>query len=377
MSSRAEALAQLRDFIPRVPRYAKTRNYVRPGYEEVSRLSRWIRYRVISEEECVQSVLDSHPAEAAEKFLQELLWRVYWKGWLELRPSVWDSYRKDLISLSSTHKDSDSYQRAINGDTQLSFFNEWVSELVTTGYMHNHTRMWFASVWIFTLNLPWQLGARFMYHHLLDGDPASNTLSWRWVAGLHTPGKIYVARPDNIATYSDARWTPKPAELRVDPAPPRPETLLPLVELPPLSSETPPEASLIILHDDDLSADLSGEFAGRGAHYCVFAPSLVESSRQKIALMSELRGDTAQRVRGPLVSSAEEVSVLARKVGCDRAHTMMPRVGFERDSVTRLSSELRASRIPVVYHRRAWDERLMPHARSGFFKFWERIKSSL
>ena len=50
--------------------------------------------------------------------------------------------------------------------------------------MHNHVRMWFASIWIFTLNLPWQLGADFFMQHLLDGDPASNTLSWRWVAGI-------------------------------------------------------------------------------------------------------------------------------------------------------------------------------------------------
>jgi deoxyribodipyrimidine photo-lyase len=66
-----------------------------------------------------------------------------------------------------------------------------VQELVETGYLHNHARMWFASIWIFTLRLPWELGADFFLRHLLDGDAASNTLSWRWVAGLHTKGKHY------------------------------------------------------------------------------------------------------------------------------------------------------------------------------------------
>ena len=63
--------------------------------------------------------------------------------------------------------------------------------------------MWFASIWIFTLNLPWQLGADFFMQHLLDGDPASNTLSWRWVAGIQTKGKNYLARKSNIEKYSN------------------------------------------------------------------------------------------------------------------------------------------------------------------------------
>ena len=114
---------------------------------------------------------------------------------------------------SKTAPWGDEYRSALAAQTHLPFFNEWVSELETTGYLHNHTRMWFASVWIFTLKLPWQLGALHMYRHLLDGDPASNTLSWRWVAGLQTKGKSYLARPDNIEKYSEGRWRPKQGEL--------------------------------------------------------------------------------------------------------------------------------------------------------------------
>ena len=70
-------------------------------------------------------------------------------------------------------------------------------------HLHNHTRMWFASIWIFTLKLDWQLGADFFLRHLIDGDAASNTLSWRWVGGLHTKGKTYLAKADNIARYTE------------------------------------------------------------------------------------------------------------------------------------------------------------------------------
>ena len=65
--------------------------------------------------------------------------------------------------------------------------------------------MWFASIWIHTLELQWELGADFFLKHLLDGDPASNTLSWRWVAGIHTKGKNYIARKSNIEKYSNIK----------------------------------------------------------------------------------------------------------------------------------------------------------------------------
>ena len=84
-----------------------------------------------------------------------------------------------------------------------------LDELRTEGWLHNHTRMWFASIWIFTLRLPWPLGAALFEHHLKDADAASNTLSWRWVAGIQTPGKHYLARAENIARYTNGRFDPR------------------------------------------------------------------------------------------------------------------------------------------------------------------------
>ena len=79
-------------------------------------------------------------------------------------------------------------------------------KLKKNNYLHNHTRMWFASIWIFTLKLPWQLGAEFFLKNLYDGDSASNTLGWRWVGGLQTAGKHYLAREDNIRKYTNNRY---------------------------------------------------------------------------------------------------------------------------------------------------------------------------
>ena len=167
----------------------------------VSCLSPFIKKRIIHERTILENCLKNNKYGNIEKFIQEIFWRTYWKGWLEGRKKVWEDYNKKLaflkddVNFKSLKKD---YSKAVNGNSGIDCFDSWVNELVTTGYLHNHSRMWFASIWIFTLNLPWELGADFFYKNLLDADPASNTLSWRWVAGLQTEGKIYLASEENI-----------------------------------------------------------------------------------------------------------------------------------------------------------------------------------
>jgi len=204
-------LKRLNTFVPHAGRnYASKRNY--DDLAHVSALSPYIRHRIIAEEDVLKATLARHSASAAEKFVQEVYWRTYWKGWLELRPSVWAMYRTDLqAALNRVQTESglrQDWEAACKGDTGIDCFDHWAKQLVETGYLHNHARMWFASIWIFTLRLPWTLGADFFMRHLLDGDPASNTLSWRWVGGLQTVGKTYLARPDNIAKYTEGRFNP-------------------------------------------------------------------------------------------------------------------------------------------------------------------------
>mgnify|MGYP003691760271 CR=1 FL=1 len=94
-ATREEGLARLADFVPRAGRaYAADRSTDRgPGDRTaVSTLSPWVRHRLVTEREVVETVLQRHSLDAAQKFVQELYWRTYWKGWLELRPSVWARY---------------------------------------------------------------------------------------------------------------------------------------------------------------------------------------------------------------------------------------------------------------------------------------------
>ena len=206
-SSLKEAQAFQESYLPNTGSYYRNnRNY---SYDLInnrnttSLLSPYIRYRLLSEEDIIKKTLSINSFTKTEKFIQEIYWRTYWKGWLEHRPDVYEDYitkRNELLkNLSNTSK----YQKAINGETHFTFFNDWIKKLKEDGYLHNHVRMWFASIWIFTLDLPWQLGANFFMEKLLDGDPASNTLSWRWVAGIQTKGKHYLARKNNIIKYGN------------------------------------------------------------------------------------------------------------------------------------------------------------------------------
>ena len=208
-ATRASAIGNLEDFVENnLGEYSRLRNFdFGPNKRSnTSCLSPYITHGVINEKEVIRKSLDKFSFSKNEKFIQEVLWRTYWKGWMELRSGVWDDYLIDLKRIKEEFRDNGDYLNAIEGKTKIECFNEWVNELKTYNYLHNHTRMWFASIWIFTLELPWQLGAEFFMQHLYDGDAASNTLGWRWVAGIQTQGKHYLASEWNIKKFTNNRF---------------------------------------------------------------------------------------------------------------------------------------------------------------------------
>ena len=207
--SRAQATNKLDNFVENnLSEYSRLRNFdFGPDKRSnISCISPYISHGILNELEVIDKALKKFSFSKNEKFIQEVLWRTYWKGWLELRPNVWTDYIIELKIIREKYKDNKDYLNAIDGNTNIECFNEWVKELKEFNYLHNHTRMWFASIWIFTLNLPWQLGAEFFMKHLYDGDAASNTLGWRWVAGIQTQGKHYLASEWNIKKFTNNRF---------------------------------------------------------------------------------------------------------------------------------------------------------------------------
>ena len=208
-ASRAKAVHKLNDFVENnLSEYSKLRNFDfgPDNRSNISCLSPYITHGIINELEVIDKSLKKFSFLKNEKFIQEVLWRVYWKGWLELRPNVWSDYLIELDNFRDEFKNDQNYLNAIEGKTDIDCFNQWIIELKENNYLHNHARMWFASIWIFTLELPWQLGAEFFMKHLYDGDAASNTLGWRWVAGVQTQGKHYLASEWNIKKFTNNRF---------------------------------------------------------------------------------------------------------------------------------------------------------------------------
>jgi deoxyribodipyrimidine photo-lyase len=396
-AARAAGLVRLADFVPRAARsYAIERNLDRGPRDRanVSTLSPWLRHRLITEREVVEAVLARHSLEAAGRFVQEVYWRTYWKGWLELRPSIWSRYRAGLAPAFDrlTTEQRSAYDAAIAGRTGIDGFDEWAHELLEHGYLHNHARMWFASIWIFTLGLPWQLGADYFLRHLLDGDPASNTLSWRWVAGLQTVGKTYLATTENIAFATEGRFRPRglatEAIALVDDAP------LPPPGAPPAVVPVPSGRVALLLHEDDLHAESHADtLAASGAEVVAVASTLTGAERSPLDDTSPLvsaftaRALTDGRDRAATAYGAAVIALdtddASALVTWARAHeasaivTPFAPVGATRESLDAVASELAAARVPLVPMLREWDGAAWPHATRGFFPFRERIPALL
>ena len=236
--------------------YSKLRNfdYGPDKRSNVSCLSPYVTHGVISEIELIKKSLNKYSFVKNEKFIQEIMWRTFWKGWMELRPDVWADYLLELNQIKDKYKNDQDYKKAVEGSTEIQCFNEWVGELKENNYLHNHARMWFASIWIFTLELPWQLGAEFFMQHLYDGDPASNTLGWRWVAGIQTQGKNYLASEWNIKKFTDNRF--KNIKLKENASPKKVEKFYPIMKKDFINPDIE-EGKNLLVFENSLSLELS------------------------------------------------------------------------------------------------------------------------
>ncbi len=383
--SRQAALARLAQFVPLAGQaYTNGRNTDGgpDAPSAVSRLSPYLRYRLITEQEVVAAVLDRHSFNAAEKFVQEVLWRTYWKGWLEMRLSVWARFMAERDHQQQSFPNARAIAAAENGMTGIDGFDDWARELVATGYLHNHARMWFASIWIFTLRLPWALGADFFLRHLIDADAASNTLSWRWVAGLQTVGKTYLATADNIARYTNGRFAPhglaREAVALTEPpvagAQPLPERVQPDAALP----------SLLLVTPDDMHAE-SLPFQGPVAAAVIATGDGLLWGDAARAFVGAAAADAIAPTAAHYHCAAETIATLdpetliaiAHAAGVRQIVTACAPVGPVADALALLERSLAREGIVLAQVRRAWDAQFWPHAKKGFFPFKERIPALL
>jgi deoxyribodipyrimidine photo-lyase len=181
--------------------YARTRNSLDGA---VTRLSPYLTHGFLSLPEVYSAVHSRHALDPKHKLVFELGWRAYWRHvWAHLGDGIHHSRHPGLLP-------DDAYVAELPADVQeactgIPAIDLAVRELYETGYLHNHARMWLASYLVHLRKVHWHAGAQWMLGHLLDGDVASNHLSWQWVAGTGS-SKPYLFSADNVAKYAPAQW---------------------------------------------------------------------------------------------------------------------------------------------------------------------------
>ena len=389
--TRSEGLSRLSAFIEKAGRdYERLRNSdLGPGqHHHVSTLSPYIRHRLITEQKVVKATLETHSAVTSEKFVQEVFWRTYFKGWLEHNPHIWARYQTGFeISIEASKNDKVlrvRYNEALAGKTGIECFDHWTRELIETGYLHNHARMWFASIWIFSLKLPWELGADFFLRYLLDGDPASNTLSWRWVAGLHTKGKTYLARPQNIERFTNGRFNPQgQLEIHAEPLTETEDGTL-HQELP-QSAAFPNSPFLLLVHEDDCNPESllpkdASQLGVIGAIATSFRSSLdvdakvVDFARAAVKDALTRCGSDMRTIEGEW---APALIAACEQNGVKNIVTAYLPVGPSAQALAKAEPELKRAGIVVSQIIRPWDSLIWPYANRGFFKVKKKIPKIL
>ena len=363
-ASRAKALDKLNHFVEsNLSQYSKLRNFDfgPDNRSNISCLSPYITHGIISELEVIDKSLKKFSFTKNEKFIQEVLWRVYWKGWLELRPNVWSDFLMELNNLRNEFKDKQNYLDAIEGKTDLECFNQWVNELKENNYLHNHTRMWFASIWIFTLELPWQLGAEFFMKHLYDGDAASNTLGWRWVAGIQTQGKHYLASEWNIKKFTNNRF--KNIKLNENASPKISEKSYTLIKKEFNNPQNIDEKNLLVF-ENNLSFEISDFKENKFEKIYIISNKnenrSIKLSEKVVKFKSLLIEDQEQRLKAKSIDcKVIDINEIKKIENC---YALYPTVGENLDY-------LNLNNIKIDFLYRKLDQYSWQYCNKGFFNF--------
>lgn len=180
--------------------YAKTRNFLTG---DVTKLSPYIRHGVLSLREIREYILQqAKNPDDANKLINELAWRDYWQRlYIKLGNGIWENQEEYKTGYKTTNYAPQLPADISNGTTGLFCIDKFSQELQQTGYLHNHIRMWLAAYIIHWRHIQWQAGAKWFLQHLLDGDPASNNMSWQWVASTFSH-KPYFFNRENLERYT-------------------------------------------------------------------------------------------------------------------------------------------------------------------------------
>jgi deoxyribodipyrimidine photo-lyase len=370
--------------------YARSRNHVAGA---VTMLSPWIRHGVLSLAEVRDAALTRvSRAEQAEKLVSELGWRDYWR---QVHAALGDgiftgieppaaAWRKPAIDCMP--------EDVLASGTGMACIDAFVRRLHDTGWLHNHERMWLASWLVHVRGVHWRAGADWFLRHLLDGDPASNHLSWQWVAGTFS-ARPYLFNRENLETFTSGihcRECPLLGRCDVEgsyedlasrlfdsaPLGPRPSLRLrPAPPWRPLNGVARPDRPLVWLTLDSAAATSPAARAYPAApRLFVIDPAWLDEERPSLARLVFLFECLAD-VPGIEIRVGPPAEILrdrAAALGCDGvavADTPCPRVRRTADAV--------AGTTPLaVYDWPAFCDRSRVKDLGRFSRYWQAVSRS-
>ena len=351
--------------------YSAKRNFdYGPPHKNVSKLSPYLRRRFMSENEILKIVLQDHKISHLDKFIEEIFWRTYWRGWLEFHPWIYHQFEEK------------NRKKFIPKKTGIKCFDYWTDEIIQTGYLHNHSRMWYASIWIFTLGYSLEDGINFFKNNLIDWCPASNTLGWRWVAGLQTIGKPYLANSDNINKFTNNRFNPKgqlKENIDFDFSNVSNGKAI-YFNYPVIKNLKYQENIGIVLNNNDLSLDVFLDNLNINYEVCLFKQRALNS--EKNILITKFEDELYQNIlkQSKNIELIETINSLIEWTRNKKIKTLI--LPYETTGNTIFNSKpiiskFMENKINFVFYLRDWDKNAFPFANKGFFNFKKNIPELL
>lgn len=393
---RAAALAVLADVKPQT--YQRSRNYL-DG--DVTRLSAYLRHGVLTLAEVRDNILQRVTnQDDAVKLINELAWRDYWQRlYVHLGEGIWQDREPYKTGFGASDYTANLPEDVPGATTTLACMDSFSHQLTETGYLHNHARMWFAAYIVHWRRVQWQAGARWFLEHLVDGDPASNNLSWQWIASTFA-SKPYIFNRENLERYTDGaycRICPHAAagtcpfdrdyealeqtlfprlksasDAATLPSPPRPFT-------PPIGAQPSPDIAgtpLLWAHTDSLNPDspMLLEHPGSPA---VFVWDIEWITRSNIALkrlvfLAECLREMPNPIELRTGDPATELLAAVKASGAD--YVLAQRTPDPRLQAAALAVQ---KEVPVVwYDPPAFAEDSRAFDLKRFSRYWKRAQSS-
>ena len=179
--------------------YGSSRNHLNGA---VTRLSPFIRHGALTLDHVRNVALEKASPKEAEKFIQQLAWRDYWQRLYEQYPErIWNDVEDYKTGFGPDDYADELPEDVASAQTGTACIDQFLTQLIETGWIHNHARLYLAGYICHWRRVKWQAGAQFFLTHLLDGDPASNNLSWQWAASTFSH-KPYFFNLENVSKFS-------------------------------------------------------------------------------------------------------------------------------------------------------------------------------